>query len=684
MPRSMPRHARILPTGSAMPEAFSPPRRIPDVVLHAQYEIAVATLRGTNTLRPADDLVRAFFTTILDTTVDHGVLEDAVVLGQYCQGAIARGLTGISVDELTRWHAQLLAKIRALLDQRPYPNTEAHLLALSARLRLFPMIIPAISTAPGVPADSPAEVTQRVVEALDAGEPVEVDASGAQLVDVDGGMSDLVELCQRLPDAPMFPVDALADLFDILAAVLVDHPAYRTVRDALDEATDRVAGPAAKADRARNRGVALLNAGRLLDALSEIHDAKVNWWHGDTMRGAVLAMLLVADIYSRLHLPLAANTTRFRRRPPPAPPGSLSWSSSSPAASSWQPTTRTRPAAGSPRCRAANDHDAVLAAERFIAAAQIVLAELASHDAVLLQGQIDVEVRPDGADLRTGAERCERLPSNESSRWIVHLSRAGTLEVDAFHRELTGVLVYILITSSLLPSDQFMAVMKEVFERGLFHKLAMGRPYDEAADVLPDEAYAMMAAARGAPIGQGITIDVVTTPQLRPSTKPGPGYDRQAALTAVQARYDNGLPVIRYTLPRLLADPAFRRTVAKLRGEGWLDWHFVNAIATRVSNERLRRDRVRLPPRNSVEAAIVRHTQFRAENPGDFQLSATEFTEDALRKQLNMSVLQTLVGFGLQPHQDTPDFTAIFAVLGARYGYWTDDVDHDEIFPPLD
>ena len=43
-----------------------------------------------------------------------------------------------------------------------------------------------------------------------------------------------------------------------------------------------------------------------MDALSEIHDAKVNWWHGDTMRGAVLAMFLVADIYSRLHLPLAA------------------------------------------------------------------------------------------------------------------------------------------------------------------------------------------------------------------------------------------------------------------------------------------------------------------------------------------------------------------------------------------
>jgi hypothetical protein len=39
-----------------------------------------------------------------------------------------------------------------------------------------------------------------------------------------------------------------------------------------------------------------------------------------------------------------------------------------------------------------------------------------------------------------------------------------------------------------------------------------------------------------------------------------------------------------------------------------------------------------------------------------------------------------LIGFGLTPNQQTPDFTAIFAVLGQRYGYWTDDVDHEDFF----
>ncbi|MET8062552.1 hypothetical protein [Micromonospora sp. NPDC005313] len=768
-----------------------------DVVLHARYEIAVATLRGTNTLRPADGLVRAFYAEVLSAGVDHSLLEDGLVLAQYCLGAIAQGLTDLSTEELAGWHGQMLTKIEALLDEQPHPNATAHLLALSARLKLFPEIVAPPASASASSPMSPAAVTQRVIEALDAVEPIEVDLTGARLMDVNGGMADLVQLCRRLPDAPLFPLESLGEIFDLLAPMLADHPAYRTVRDALDDATDRIMGQAAKADRARKRGTAFLNAGRLLDALNEIHDAKVNWWHGDTMRGALLAMLLVADIYSRLHLPLAAKhyalqaagAARSSQQPDLAifmARGILMAARYAYQAGSWLTATYTlrvalaaydsyaedpwdherhpevwdalaehaimlriardhradlaltietalaaaglddllnqmldgaeatdrsseddialaadkqgvgRPFSDTGRTRsytwralgmtwtvhAANNLDAMLAAERFASAAQIVLAELASHDAVLLQGRIEVEIRPDGADLHRGAERLERISSNDASRWIVHLSRVDTLDVDAFHRELTSALVYILVTNSLLPFDRFMAVMNEVFERGLFHKLAMGRPYDEIATLMPEGTVAVMAAARGTQLGQNIPLNVATAPQLRPSGKPGPGYDRQAALAAVQARYDNGLPVIRYTLPRLYSDPTFRDTVAKLRDEGWLDWHFVNAVATRVSNERLRRDGIRLPPRNQVEAALMKHAQFRAERPDDFQLPASDFTEAVLRQQLNASVLSTLRSFGLQSHQQTPDFTAIFAVLGARYGYWTDDVDHEGIFPP--
>ena len=60
------------------------------------------------------------------------------------------------------------------------------------------------------------------------------------------------------------PVEHVADIFDLLAPALVDHPLYRDVRDLLDTATDRVAGQSARGERAQARGLALVNNDRLL------------------------------------------------------------------------------------------------------------------------------------------------------------------------------------------------------------------------------------------------------------------------------------------------------------------------------------------------------------------------------------------------------------------------------------
>src|SRR5262249_36587512 len=43
-----------------------------------------------------------------------------------------------------------------------------------------------------------------------------------------------------------------------------------------------------------------------LDALKEFHQAKVNWWHGDTLTGSLLAISSIADIYADLGMLAAA------------------------------------------------------------------------------------------------------------------------------------------------------------------------------------------------------------------------------------------------------------------------------------------------------------------------------------------------------------------------------------------
>ncbi|MEU9031506.1 hypothetical protein AB0D46_29120 [Streptomyces sp. NPDC048383] len=275
--------------------------------LRARYEIVVATLRGLNDMRTADQLVRDFFDTVIndDSLTDPGILEDTVVLLQYGYGALIRGLTSLTADTLCVWQRLLTDKIGHLLDADPPPNAMAHLLAMQARLALHTDMTATVTASPQ---DLPtiAEVTAHVLEAVEAGKPVPPLQEGPPLTDIDAGMHTLIRLGHHLDNAPLFPIERTADIFDYLAPVLVDHPLYREVRDLLDAATARTTGQTTRGERAQSRGHALIKAGRLPQALQEIHEAKINWLRGDTLEGGLSMLLLCARIYSELGLAVAA------------------------------------------------------------------------------------------------------------------------------------------------------------------------------------------------------------------------------------------------------------------------------------------------------------------------------------------------------------------------------------------
>ena len=60
----------------------------------------------------------------------------------------------------------------------------------------------------------------------------------------------------------------------------------------------------------------LYRSGKKLAALRELHEAKVKWWHGDTTRDSILAMLRISGIYSDLLLLQAAKKYALRRASP--------------------------------------------------------------------------------------------------------------------------------------------------------------------------------------------------------------------------------------------------------------------------------------------------------------------------------------------------------------------------------
>jgi hypothetical protein len=130
--------------------------------------------------------------------------------------------------------------------------------------------------------------------------------SDAELRDLEAGMRHLVDLVETLPAAPMVPLDELMSIFDFTAPALIDHPDYLKVRQALDDVTIERSGRASAGDRAQSRAMALLQGGRALDALREIHSAKFSWLNGDAAEGAAIMMLLASAVYSDLGLPLAA------------------------------------------------------------------------------------------------------------------------------------------------------------------------------------------------------------------------------------------------------------------------------------------------------------------------------------------------------------------------------------------
>jgi hypothetical protein len=124
--------------------------------------------------------------------------------------------------------------------------------------------------------------------------------------DVERVMSRLEQLAAILPSVPALPVENICDLFEMFTPAFARDPRYPMVRDALDLAIQGVEGGNAVADRCRNRALSLWQSGQSLEALHEIHEAKVNWWHGDTLRGSILMFRFAARIYSQLKLPHAA------------------------------------------------------------------------------------------------------------------------------------------------------------------------------------------------------------------------------------------------------------------------------------------------------------------------------------------------------------------------------------------
>lgn len=750
----------------------------------ARYEYIVATLRGHEDLRPVEGLVKEYLEDALPEE-DTSRLQDAAVLLMFVVDAHIFGVTALGPAYIAEVNQRLRDQIRTLLGDAETPGRTALLSEVLGFLSLQPD--PTQIDRPHHPLPLPTKEELRVL--LDGAWRAGMPRTTLPLIDVEGGMRAWTDLVDLLPQAPLLPVDTFARLVDALAPILVDQPGWRHLVDELAEAVKRTSGNAAAAEHARDRALALLKSDRLLDSLRELHSAKVDWWSGDTLRGALLSMLLIADIYQRLQLPLAAKqyalaaavSARFSGDDDVldlVPQGLLAAANADYHSGAWcgavelyevallayhhltdsgldlereelqaalahlgmaslaardfapallapidaviertgltelivpqraelphlpESDWASRAAgelsglpfsdAGAERVirfaalgtdwviRSSTAYSDARAAERFAAATQVLLVELAEEDLCLLPTRVDVTVQTSPTPVETD-DLIEWAPSNDARLWRVTLVReppAGNS--DHVFEELLIVLSRTLIEASLLPGDAFMQSMERAFEHGLSHKLTSGRPYDELAAVIDRDRYDHSNRPAGRPPADPAAFELEPHPALAWQDGPGPTFTPEAQRELLEARYRKLPHALRATLPALQADIAFLSLVAHFRDEGWKDWHILAATANVAWNWRLQH-REEGPP----TVAESRTLKFEDEKAGSPPVPLRVFTREALEWGRRSNLLASLQQWDLQINAPTPDIDGIERVMVERYGYWRDDIDHGDPFPGL-
>jgi hypothetical protein len=115
-----------------------------------------------------------------------------------------------------------------------------------------------------------------------------------------------MRLTDLLPDAPLFPLENFADTLTAICHVLSDRPNYSELTAKVDEALSKRVGGFIAAEKSRDRAMVHYKHGRMRDAISEIHTAKINWFTEETAEGFFLAAMVLAKFYQEIGLQYAA------------------------------------------------------------------------------------------------------------------------------------------------------------------------------------------------------------------------------------------------------------------------------------------------------------------------------------------------------------------------------------------
>ncbi|WP_394525418.1 hypothetical protein [Paenarthrobacter nicotinovorans] len=324
-----------------------------------------------------------------------------------------------------------------------------------------------------------------------------------------------------------------------------------------------------------------------------------------------------------------------------------------------------------------NNRDTVLTAEGFVAALQIVLADIAPMNPVLIRStvRINVEVQHD-----TSAQD-DQFAIDESQPEIVAgvVLSSSVTEPETRTPRTLALCFQLLHSVHVRPPDELQNLLEPLFKGGIIHKVSIGRPYEETAALLDDDHYTRCASA-GRP-SSSKAFRPAEPEHLSPSTAKGPGYHRAESLQAIRERYEVAYDSLRLTLPRLLSDEAGRATTVRLRNEGWLDWQILVTLVNIAMNWRMKHAGMRIgvgDPRRALELAREPETVSSPEIP------LSEFADEEVNMFAAIQAAAVARRWDLRGRSEAPGEYAMRDLLVRRYQYAVDDVPHRDLLDCMD
>lgn len=233
-----------------------------------EYELLALTMRERRSLRGDETRIRSFFSDPeLLALPDNAKRAETI----HCYAATAQllGEADLTSDELDEWHAAILRATEAGIAQPTSENQLCLWLELRGGIELHAQL-----------------------------------RSGR--LDLASCVTPWVRLTEKLPDAPMFPVQEFHDLIVLFAEEMGDPPIFDDLLNQIRPFLAERAGAVALAESHFRRAQRFLDTEQVPRALRELHSARLKWFGHETIGQTADCCLLLSRCYHRLGLHIAA------------------------------------------------------------------------------------------------------------------------------------------------------------------------------------------------------------------------------------------------------------------------------------------------------------------------------------------------------------------------------------------